>query len=433
MKDSRIFRNVLGMLFFILLFGESLFAAQDKTMDTYWIYFGTQTSKPTDTMRDNNVPQSEGVYVGKFDTKSGKISDIRLATKMITSNFFDFDPNRKILYISGVREKEDGTANVYAYKVDPKTGDLNYLNHQPTGGKGVCHLSIDQEGKYLVAANYSSGDFTLFQLYPDGSIGEKTGFVHKEGGGPDKRRQDSAKGHAAYLVKHQGKMRVFMVDLGSDKVYVQLLDEKTGTIVDDPEIPVLVCPPGSGPRHLTWETDSNGDLVVFVLNELDSTLSVFGLHFDDQNKNGKATPFGTWSTIPNDLRQKLTDEVALVDSQKYLFGNKTAEIELLSKETPVLYTSNRGHNSIAVFDVDSFLKGNEKAEAKLLQLQTTFGTFPRFFTSDPMGKYLIVSNKRSGTIYTFKIDQKNGKLDIVNQDPVRIAWCIAMDFCPIEK
>ncbi|MDO5581705.1 MAG: lactonase family protein [Planctomycetia bacterium] len=402
-------------------------------MDTYWIYFGTQTGKTTDAMKDNNVLQSEGIYVGQFHTKTGEITDVRLAAKMITSNFFDFDPERKILYVSGVREKEDGAANVYAYKADPKTGNLNYINYQQTGGKGVCHLSIDKEGKFLVAANYSSGDFTLFRINPDGSIGEKTGFVHKEGGGPDKRRQDSAKGHAAYIVKHQGKTRVFMVDLGSDKVYVQLLDEKSGKIMDDPEIPVLVCPPASGPRHLTWAPDQNGDLAVFVLNELDSTLTVFGLHFGDQNSKGKATTYGTWSTIPDDLRKKLTDEVALVDSKNYFFGSKTAEIELLYKEKPILYASNRGHNSIAVFDVDSFLNGSKKPEAKLTQLQTTFGTFPRFFTSDPTGQYLIVANKRTGTIYTFSIDQKNGKLNIINQDPVRIAWCIAMEFCPIEK
>ncbi len=403
-----------------------------------WICFGTQTGAPTEAMKDDNVRASEGIYVGQFNVSQNnsmaRISDVKLAEPMLSSNFFASDRKRGILYVSGLRKKEDGQNSVYAYRFDSKTGTLTYMNHQSTNGNGVCHVSISPDGKYLAASNYSSGDFAIFPIKEDGTIGEMTGFVKKPGGGPNQWRQKSAFGHSAYFLQYKNKTRVLMCDLGSDKVYIQILDEKTGKVSDDPDVPVLKTPDGSGPRHLTWMETKDGNIVVFVLNELDSTVSAFELNFGKTDSDKlQMTELGSWSTIPKQLRKKLTDETTRVDGKNFLYSNKTAEIEFLNLKKPVIYASNRGHNTIAVFDVSDFLQPKQGSTPKLIQYQATFGAFPRFFTSVPTGNYMMVSNKRSGTIYTFQINQNSGRLNPINLGPTRIAWCIAMAFFPVQK
>ena len=404
-----------------------------QNSDNYWVYFGTGGGQ-TPAMKEMNVPASEGVYVTQFNSADGTVSKPRLAAKMLSSGFLTIDQKRQIMYIAGTRQAEDGKANVCAYKIDAKTGNLTYLNHQGTGGAGVCHIALSPDGKFLAAANYSSGDFALFPVEENGKIGPLSALIKKpDTRGPDVRRQDGPKGHAVYFVEYKGQYRLFMCDLGCDKVYIGLIDRKTGKIQDDPEIPVLKCPPGSGPRHLAWMKNANDELVVFVLNELDSTMSVFGLRFDAADSKKALRDYGTWTTIPEELREKLTDEVNLVDGKKYTYGNKTAEIEFFQPgKTPIVYASNRGHNSIAVFDVREFVKPGTAPKPELTQLQHTFGTFPRYFSTDPTGKFLFVCNKRTGTVYLFTIDHESGHLEPVNTDPIRIAFAITMGFVPVK-
>lgn len=416
--------------------GATVFSAENikkvkSDAESYWVYFGTGGGQ-TPAMVEANVPASKGVYAAKFNPTEGTLSSPYLAAEMLSSGFLTIDQKRNIMYIAGNRQAEDGKANVYAYSIDPKEGHLTYLNHQSSGGAGVCHIDISPDGKYVAASNYSSGDFSLFPLLENGQIGPMITLVKKgDTRGPNKRRQDGPKGHAVHFVEHQGELRLLMVDLGCDKVYIGLIDRNTGTMTDDPTIPVLECPPGSGPRHLTLMENENGDLVVFVLNELDSTLSVFGLNFKASAGQSALVSYGAWSTIPTELRENLTDEVTLVDGKEFTYGNKTAEIEFLRLDkTPVVFASNRGHNSIAVFDVKEFDKPGDKAKPNRIQLQHTFGTFPRFFASDPTAKFLFVCNKRTGTIYLFTIDSQTGKLQPVNHDPLRIAFAITMGFVP---
>lgn len=401
----------------------------DPDSDYSWIYFGTRAGVLTDTMKDANVPPSEGLYVGKYHPKDASVSDIRLAVPMKSSGFFAFNPEHNVMYVAGSRNAADGPSNLYAFEIDRANGDLKYINHRDSGGAGACHVAVAPDGRFVATANYSAGNFSVFRLDNHGAVGELTGQVYRAGKGPNVRRQDSPKGHAVYFVKHKGVDRVFMVDLGTDRVYVQRLDPQSGNLTDDPEIPVLYTPPGSGPRHLTWTENPKGDLVVFVLNELDSTLSAFVLPFGKGTHAGK--PERTWSTLPAAARDGYIDDSALFNGKEYRFANKTAEIEFRSLgDRDIVYASNRGDNTIAVFDVTSLTQNGHAAGVNLTQWQPTFGTFPRFFTTDPAGRFLLVSNKRSGTIYALAIDPASGKLTPVNRPALRMSYVICIGFVP---
>jgi 6-phosphogluconolactonase len=77
----------------------------------------------------------------------------------------------------------------------------------------------------------------------------------------------------------------------------------------------------------------------------------------------------------------------------------------VSRSGRFLYGSNRGHNSIVVFEIDQ-----RTGKLKLVEHVSTEGDWPRNFTIDPSGKFLLVANQRSDNVVTFNIDQRTGRL-----------------------
>lgn len=70
-----------------------------------------------------------------------------------------------------------------------------------------------------------------------------------------------------------------------------------------------------------------------------------------------------------------------------------------------LYGSNRGHNSIVVFAIDQ-----RTGKLTLVEHVSTEGNWPRNFTIDPSGKFLLVANQRSDNVVVFSIDPSTGRL-----------------------
>jgi 6-phosphogluconolactonase len=70
-----------------------------------------------------------------------------------------------------------------------------------------------------------------------------------------------------------------------------------------------------------------------------------------------------------------------------------------------LYTSNRGHESVAVFAI-----APKTGTLRLLADVPTGGKEPRHFALDPTGQYLLAENQSSGNIVEFRIDPASGKL-----------------------
>lgn len=80
----------------------------------------------------------------------------------------------------------------------------------------------------------------------------------------------------------------------------------------------------------------------------------------------------------------------------------------ISSDGHFLYTANRGHDSIAVFSV------NEKTgKLSLIQLIETEGHWPRDFTLDPSENFVVASNEESGNIQLFKRNQQMGTLELL--------------------
>ena len=69
-----------------------------------------------------------------------------------------------------------------------------------------------------------------------------------------------------------------------------------------------------------------------------------------------------------------------------------------------VYSSNRGHDSIAVFKI------RDDGTPEVVGHTPTGGKEPRNFAIDPTGKYLVATNQKSDNVLSFKIDPTNGTL-----------------------
>lgn len=392
-----------------------------------WAFIGNYSSDPTPEMVENRLEKAEGIYVADYDSKTGRLSpDLRLAYEMTSPNFLALSPDGRSLYaISG--------AEIYSFRIDPKTSGLTLLNKAKTdGAAGYCHVAVSPDGRYLGAADYPAGLFDFYRLNPDGSLGGHVDRFDRFGSGPDEKRQKSPFGHAVYFIEgDDGVLRALLVDLGSDRVSIVDIDPVTDKITPDPDIPELKVPAGHGSRHLAWNRNADGSFDIFVNNELTSTVTFFRVDFEKGDAG--LTDFGTFSTLPKEFDGKVNWDQTAVDADENLtLMNSTAEAAYRAGRhgnPPTVYVSNRGHDSIAVFKA---VRQAGRETLKPIQFQPTFGSAPRFFAIDETGNHLIVCNKRSGSIFSFDIAD-DGTLSPAQENPVvRTPWPVTLVFVPKE-
>ena len=59
-----------------------------------------------------------------------------------------------------------GHDSIVIYRIDPRTGRLAYVGHEPTQGKTPRSFGIDPTGRFLVAANQDSDTIVTFHIEP---------------------------------------------------------------------------------------------------------------------------------------------------------------------------------------------------------------------------------------------------------------------------
>jgi len=338
------------------------------------IYTGTYTQQGR-----SGGHRPEGIYHFLFNEDTGELTPAGATLDIHNPSFLTAHPNKRFLYAAN----ELGEGAVSAFAIKPEDGSLTYLNHQPTGGAAPCYVSCDPDGRYLMAANYSSGNIAAYPILEDGSLGEMSGFVQHEGDlGPNKGRQERT--HAHSIRPDPSGRFVLAADLGLDKVLVYRLDENGALVPNDP--PYGEMPAGAGPRHFDFSQDGR---FIYVANELDSTVTA--CTWDSQS--GRIAAFQTISTLPAGYTEPTT----------------VADIHL-APDGAFLYASNRGHDSLAIFQVDGQtgrLEGRGHA--------STGGKTPRNFAIDPSGRFAYAANQDSDNIVAFRVDPKSGALTPTGQ------------------
>ena len=340
-----------------------------------------------------NKTESKGIYEFNFDLATGKMSALELAGETKDPSWVIVHPTGKYLYAANERGKE---STISAFAIEAKSGKLTLLNTMPALGEDPCHLAIDRTGKFLLTANYSSGNVAVFPILPDGKLGEHTALVTDQGQpGPNTKRQEGP--HAHWIGTSEDNRFVYVSDLGLDKVFAYKFDASKGTLIAADS---AVAKPGTGPRHVAFSSDGK---FMYVVGELESTVTVFA-----NDKEG----FHSLQVVP-------------MLPASFSGRNDAAEIEI-HPSGKFLYASNRGHDSMVVFAIDP-------KPGALTQVQDvpTGGQEPRHFALDPTGQFLLAENQNTNAIVEFRVDQTTGKLTPTGET-LSVPSPICISFLPLD-
>lgn len=354
--------------FKLLAFLLPLLSCQNQPA-TFRVYLGTYTGQG-----------SGGIYTCLFNAETGQLSDLNLAAHSDNPSFLAIDKKGRFLY--AVNETgnylNESTGSVSAFAIQNKTGDLQLLKQISSMGAHPAHLSLSQTGQYLFVANYTGGNIAVYPIDANGQLAKPSAFVQHEGTGANHNRQEAP--HAHCIASSKNDKFLIVSDLGIDKLMLYCFDNTSG-VVEPHNTAFIQLEPGAGPRHFAFHPKGE---VIYVLNELNSTISVFsfdtitaGMHLKQQI-----------ATLPED----------------YTGENTTAEIEV-DMAGRFLYASNRGHNSIVYYEIDPV-----SGELKTIDWIQSGGMAPRHFTIDPTGKWLLTANQDSDNVVVFSINPADGRL-----------------------
>ena len=292
--------------------------------------------------------------------------------------FIAFDRQKRFLYsIHG-----DGS-EVCAYAIDKPSGQIKFLNKQPTNGNNSTHLTPDPSNRYIVIGN--GPGVAVYPINQDGSLKPFSDMVPAPGKVGPHRNQSGAGPHPHYVSFDPSGRFLLAPDRGVDRIHVYRLDGSTGKLVaNDPAF--ARTRRGAGPRHLAFHPSKPW---TYVCDELDSTVTAYGWN----SERGEFRALQVIPTLP----------------ETYMGNNSPAEIEVAPSGNFV-YVSNRGHNSIVTYSVNP-------ANGALAPVawEPTQGHTPRFFTLDPTGGLLYAANLESHNIVAFRVDQNTGKLTPTGQ------------------
>lgn len=337
--------------------------------------------------------KSEGIYVYNFNSTTG---DFSMETKIKTPDpsYLAVSPNQQFVYAVNEEGNNKIGGNVTAFKFNKQSGQLTQINQQLSGGDHPCFVAVDKTGKWIAVANYTGGNLSVFPVLANGGVGKASAFIQDTGKGFNKERQEKAHVHSCFF---SGDNRyLFVADLGLDKEFIYLFNEKTGKLAPAPQA-FEKSEPGSGPRHIDFHPNGR---YVYLIEELTGTVVTY------QYNNGKLKTIQRISAAASDF--------------KGFMGS--ADIHV-SPDGKFLYCSNRGEsNTITIFSING-------ATGKLTTIgqQPTMGKAPRNFNFDPSGNFLLVANQDSDNIIIFKRNKATGlltdtgkKIEVGN--PVCLKW-----------
>ncbi|WP_274879368.1 lactonase family protein [Vibrio harveyi] len=338
-------------------------------------YVGTYTDSPS---------QSQGIACVSLDTATGALTLtnelVPEAVKTVRNPSY-LALKGEGLYTFNEVERLEGAELIFAEKTD------SYA--LPIEGDYPCHIDI--KASLLAVANYGSGNVSVYQLYEQGKPLKSIAELYVGGSGPNADRQASPHAHQATFLNHSEQLAV--VDLGTDSVHFYDY-KKDGETVKFSLSQSIAMPPGSGPRHLVFDSDES---VAYVVCELSETLVVL------------RKQSGQWN---------LTQQVKLLADEE---NKEAASAIRLSADERFVYVSCRAQNLISTFDITS----NTPVQ---IAASDCGGAFPRDFVLSLDGQWMLVANQHSNNVASFHRNPETGVIT-----PTGYSCDIGAPVCLVEK
>lgn len=339
---------------------------------------------------------SKGIYVYRFNTETGESNYVSEIAGISNPSYLTLSRNEKFVY--SVSENEAGDAQACAFSFDKKNGRLTFLNAQKTNGGSPCYINTDPKGEYVLTANYSGGNVSVFPAKSDGSLLPASQVISFE----EKDKPDSRLHCVAF--SPDGKY-LFADDLGKDKVHKFMLNYSAkgvdaGKFLQVGNPAAYSVEKGSGPRHLTFHPNKK---FAYLINE----------------KSGKVTVFQYKEGALKDIQYIASDTTPGI-------GKKGSGDIHITPDGKFLYASNRlKADGLAIFKIN-------QSSGKLTRVgyQPT-GIHPRNFIITPNGKYLLVASRDNNAVQVFTINRQSGLLKETGKE-IKIDKPVCLKFANLE-
>ena len=314
-----------------------------------------------------------GLYLFEMNRRNGDIRQVTEFNAGPNPSFFCLNRERKIGYlineVNEYRGEKGGGLSTFIY--NPGKGIVVLAGEMLIPFGGPCYVSLTPDEDYLLIANYQNASVLAVRLDEEKIPEVISDTVLYQPG-------DSTLSHAHMISYDPRGEFIYVTDLGTDRILTYYFNGDSGRF-DLINNGIAYLPDKSGPRHFIFNAEGTR---MYVINELASTLSVFS-----REENGELRLLQTCSTLPDDFKgTSYCAEICISDDGRFIYG------------------SNRGHNSIVIFSagIDGLLT--------LSGFVPCGGDWPRYFTTDPSGRYLLVGNQRSGDISVFRVNRRTGML-----------------------
>lgn len=358
MKKLQTFLTIVFALLTFITF------AQDNNLI---MYIGTYTEESN----------SNGIYTYRFNQENGIFELLSSATAGNPS-FVTLSPDGKRLY--AVSEYNDGRQGAYSFDVSEDKAQLSHpvflptapKEYLPRAGADPCHIVSD--GKYVITANYTGGDISVFSLDAAGRLqAEVQHIVFVE-------TSHGSTSHIHCIIPTPERRYVLVTNLGKNCVYRFRYKSRKASkgvkVLKDMKVAYRISDTIQGPRHLTFSKDGR---FAYLINELGGECVVLSY------RKGKL----------KEVQRIMADEGG---------GRGSADIHI-SPDGRFLYTSHRlKKDGIAIFAIDP-----EKGTLTKIGYQLT-GIHPRNFAITPNGKYLLVACRDDNKIQIFERNEATGEL-----------------------
>ena len=341
------------------------------------------------------TPNGLGIYLMSLNLNTGALTQLKVVSTVQSPSWIELSPNGKNLYaVNEISNFNGGTnGSVTSFAVDPSTGNLTQLNVVSSQGGGPAHLSVDPQGQFVYVANYGGGSIAVLPILSDGSLGNASD-VHFDIGSVGPTQPTNAPPgsfaisghdapHAHMIHADPSGTYVFSTDLGQDRIYSWTINRTSGKLIPNSP-PFYNVPPGDGPRHFVFSP--NGQFLYSIQEEA-STIIAW-----QYNGAGALNQVQMVSTLP----------------PGFVGTNFTSEIRI-SADGNTVYGANRLHDSIAILNV------NRDGTLSYVGETWTRGDYPRSFTIDPTGNYLVSCNQRSDALTTFRVGNNGQSLTFTGQ------------------
>ena len=287
-----------------------------------------------------------------------------------------FSPNKEYLFTV---TEETPSAHLSSFSVDAGSGALALINDVPTGASNAEHVSVHPDGQWAAVAHFTGGQVTLHTILANGTVVAPSDTkLAAAGNGPNCHQ----------AVFDSSGSSLFVPCLGAELVaQFRLMNNMLM-----PNTPATISV-GGQIRHLAFGMN---EVFAYGITEAEATLVTFTY----DKVGGRLTTVGA-------------------PTQAFVTEAGGGSHVIVHPSGKFLFVSSRFDNSLVTFSINASTGAATMASSTDDSL-----SYPRDFTLDPSGTYLIAGtqpndvaamapNKRidgGGMVVVFRIDQNNGTL-----------------------